>query len=90
MFIPLRWINRRVSAGKHVKVWEIRADHAVVSGGDPELDLNREYQKPWGSSGSCSLEHEPSTVRSMTCSPSCVRPCPPTIEFIPISTMLCL
>jgi len=42
-----------------------------------------EHQKPWGSSGSYSLEHEPSTVRSMTCSPLYIRPCPPTMSSAP-------
>ena len=34
-------------------------------------------------SGSCSLEHEPSTVRSMTCSPPCIRPCQPPMSSPP-------
>jgi hypothetical protein len=39
---------------------------------DRAAPLIREQQKPWGSSGSCSLEHESSTVHSMICSPPCI------------------
>src|SRR4051812_16692848 len=67
------------------RIMVMRGEHIQSKVGNRFDHGRREQQKPWGSSGSCSLEHEPSMVRSMTCSPPCIRPCPPTMSSPPHS-----
>jgi hypothetical protein len=56
-------VSRSLTCSRRLERIEWRLWHGGA--GEALFRTRGEHQKPWGSSGSCSLEHESSTIRSI-------------------------